>query len=100
MRKSILSTIVVVFFCLLAGSALGATIHVPADYSTIQGAIDAASHGDVVMVDDGTYTGPDNKNIDFGGKAIRVRSENGPENCMIDCEYIAGCDQYCYGKRR
>ncbi|MHC4489872.1 MAG: right-handed parallel beta-helix repeat-containing protein, partial [Planctomycetota bacterium] len=34
---------------------------------------------------DGTYTGVGNQDIDFLGKAITLRSENGPENCIIDC---------------
>lgn len=63
-----------------------ATIHVPADHSTIQAAIDAASGGDIVLVADGTYTGEGNKNLDFKGKAITVQSENGPESTIIDCE--------------
>ena len=37
-------------------------------------------------VADGTYTGVGNKYINFKGKAITVQSENGPENCIIDCE--------------
>ncbi len=61
-------------------------IHVPGDYATIQAAIDAAVEGDTVLVDDGVYTGEGNKEIDFRGKAITVRSKNGPENCVIDCE--------------
>lgn len=64
----------------------GATLRVPADYSTIQGAIDAASDGYIVLVADGTYTGEGNKNLDFNGKAITVQSENGPDNCIIDCQ--------------
>jgi hypothetical protein len=58
------------------------------DYLTIQGGIDAASDGDEVVVCDATYTGAGNKDLDFGGKAITVRSENGPDNCIIDCEAV------------
>ena len=59
---------------------------VPGVYPSIQAAIDDASQGDTVWVADGTYTDEGNFDIDFKGKAITVRSENGPENCIIDCQ--------------
>jgi Big-like domain-containing protein len=55
-------------------------IRVPSDRPTIQAAIDAAIDGDTVQVAPGTYT----ENINFGGKAITVTSENGPEVTIID----------------
>ncbi len=61
-----------------------ATIHVPGDQPTIQAGIDAAMDGDIVLVADGTWTGVGNRDIDFLGKAITVRSENGPDSCIID----------------
>lgn len=61
-------------------AAAPVTIHVPADQSTIQGAIDAAANGDTVLVSDGTYK----ENINFNGKAITVTSVNGPATTTID----------------
>jgi hypothetical protein len=49
-------------------------LYVPQDYSTIQDAIDVALSEDTVIIDPGTYTGLGNRDIDFLGKAIVVRS--------------------------
>ena len=72
--------------CLVASPILAVIRHVPGDYLTIQDAIDTAVAGDTVLVEDGIYTGPGNRDIDFKGKAVTVRSENGPLNCIIDCQ--------------
>jgi len=64
---------------------IGRLLRVQQDYSTIQAAIDAASDNDVVLVEDGNYIGQGNVNLDFLGKAISVKSENGPNDCVIDC---------------
>ncbi len=44
------------------------------EYPTIQAAIDASSNGDVVIVSEGIYSGPGNRDLNFGGRAITVRS--------------------------
>lgn len=65
-------------------------IYVPDDYPTIQDGIDNSVNGQAVIVRDGTYSGPGNRNIDFRGRAILLTSENGPENCIIDCKADVG----------
>jgi hypothetical protein len=62
------------------------TLHVPREYNTIQSAINDANDGDTVLVAPGTYTGDGNRDIGFKGKAITMRSESGPETCIIDCQ--------------
>ncbi len=63
-----------------------ATINVPAEQPTIQSGINAAQNGDTVLVDDGTYCGEGNVNIDFIGKTITLKSKNGPDVTIINCE--------------
>ena len=58
---------------------------VPDDYSNIQAALDNCPKSEII-VRDGVYTGSNNKNLNFYGNAITLRSENGPTNCIIDCE--------------
>ena len=55
---------------------------------TIQEGIDDAEDGDEIIVADGTYVGAGNRDLDFQGKSIVVRSESGPEACIIDCEHL------------
>jgi hypothetical protein len=55
------------------------------DYTNIQAAINDCNDGWIVEVDDGFWGGTGNRDIDFGGKAITLRSANGPQNCTINC---------------
>jgi uncharacterized delta-60 repeat protein len=52
----------------------------------IQSGINAASNSWLVLVADGTYTGAGNKDLDFGGKEIWLRSQNGASTCIINCQ--------------
>ena len=58
---------------------------VPWDYPDIFNAVQTACKGDTVLIADGTYEGPGNRDIDLLGKAVAVMSENGPEATVLDC---------------
>jgi hypothetical protein len=74
------TTIVFAAVLCLPVFAFPAVIKVPDDYSTIQEGIDAAVNGDTVLVAPGTYM----ENIDFLGKAITVKGEEGADFTFID----------------
>lgn len=75
-----------VLLALATPQSRAADIHVPADYTTIQAAIDAAAPGDTVVVRSGFYFGDGFHDINFRGKAITVRSDTGNAgDCQIDC---------------
>ncbi len=73
-------------------------LRVPLEYPTIQVAIDAAIDGDTVLVYPGTYTGEGNRDIDFKGKAITVKSAHGAEYTVIDCENSGRGFYFCNGE--
>jgi len=77
-------------FCWAPVVCLGGAISVnpdgTGDFTAIQAAIIDANDGDTIMVANGSYTGADNRDIVFLGKAITLRSENGAQSCFIDCE--------------
>ncbi|MDP7028594.1 MAG: right-handed parallel beta-helix repeat-containing protein [Phycisphaerales bacterium] len=70
----------------LVGMSFADTHNVPADYPTIQSAIDASSNGDEILVAPGTYTGSGNSVINPGGKAITIRATGTAEETIIDGE--------------
>ncbi len=64
----------------VGSSARGGTLLVPADHPTIQAAINAAIPGDEIIVAPGTYF----ETINFLGKAITLRSSDGPQVTIIN----------------
>ena len=63
----------------------------PADFSNIQAAIDDANNGDIIVVNPGIYTDDGNRDIDFFGKAIAVRSVD-PNDPNIVAATIIDCN--------
>jgi hypothetical protein len=57
------------------------------DHPTIQAGIDASVDGYTILLANGIFSGHGNRNIDYHGKAITVKSSWGnPNTCIIDCE--------------
>jgi hypothetical protein len=56
------------------------------DYPTIQAAVDDAAPLDVIVLEDGVFTGAGNRDVRFDGKDIVVRSRNGAAACVLDTQ--------------
>jgi hypothetical protein len=67
---------------------VGHTLDVPADYNTIQAAIDAAEDYDSVVIAAGRYTGDGNRDLDFKGKPIAVRSTDPADPNLVAATII------------
>ena len=72
--------VIFVVCSLLPNTALSADLSVPAEFPTIQAAIDAANNGDIVTVDHGTYV----ETLDFHDKALTLRSISGRDVTSIE----------------
>ncbi len=75
-------------FCTCIVIALAAVcnavdLYVPSQYATIQAAINSAQSGDAVIIADGLWAGAGNNDLTISGKDITLKSENGPDNCII-----------------
>ncbi|MHC4528295.1 MAG: right-handed parallel beta-helix repeat-containing protein, partial [Planctomycetota bacterium] len=65
---------------------------------TIQAAMNTASSNDEVVVGEGVYTGPRNRDLDFFGKRLRVRSKD-PSDANIVAATIINCASESYLRR-
>jgi hypothetical protein len=81
-QSALYFAVIVVAYLWVPTDAAGATIYVPDNFPTVQQGIDGAKAGDAVIVRDGTYLLT--SALDFKGKAITVRSENGASSCFLD----------------
>ena len=79
-RNSALRVMLIASTLLSAASVRADEIVVPDDYFNVIAAVEAAQDGDVVLVRPGTYFG----SVNFAGKAITVRSTDGPEVTILD----------------
>ena len=71
---------------MFVGAGSVGIIHVPADYATIQAAIDAAGPLDVIVVEPGTY----HEDINFRAKIITVTGANPSDAATVAATVIDG----------
>ncbi|MCK4414807.1 MAG: C10 family peptidase [Candidatus Eisenbacteria sp.] len=61
------------------------------DFPTIQAAVTAARTIDTIELADGVFSGDGNRDVDYLGKDLTIRSQNGdPALCVIDCQGAGG----------
>jgi len=75
-----IAAVLALLFCSSIVTSQYKTLKVPSQYKTIQSAIDASKGTDTILVDPGIYK----EIIDFKGKAITVKSSNGPFLTTVD----------------
>ncbi len=73
---------------------IACTTEVPDDHATIQNAIDASISGDVICVDEGTYT----ETVDFNGRDVEVLGLAGPEWTVIDAAHTGSVVTFASGE--
>jgi FlgD Ig-like domain/Right handed beta helix region len=91
MRPLVPLGILILFLMVSHNTTLAETLVVYPDgtgaFPTIQAAVKAANDGDTIALANGTFTGEGNRDVDYSGKAIIIRSQSGnPTLCRINCE--------------
>lgn len=89
MVRALLTTLSI----LVASPVLAETVLVTpdgdGDYPTIQDALASVTDGDVIELSDGVFTGPGNRDLEFFGRAITLRSRSGdPRSCVVSAEQM------------
>ncbi len=79
-ERSVALAALLLFFATSPGIRAQTILQVPGGFSTIQSAIAAAQGGETILVQPGVYT----ENLDFLGKAVELRSADGPALTVID----------------
>ncbi len=80
---------ILIISTLAVENALGATLYVPADYNTIQAAIDDANNNDTIVVSPGRYY----ENIQIRNKGVVIISSNPNDPNIVANTIIDGNDK-------
>jgi hypothetical protein len=57
-------------------------------FQNLQQAFQAAQSGDTVLVEDGYYSGPGNRDLASSNRSLILRSRNGPGTCTVDLQLL------------
>ena len=100
-KLSVITTVILVAAAMvLLGVSQSASaqsvFYVPGDFSTIQEAIEVTSDGDMILVSPGVYV----ENISFLGKALHLKSTDGPEVTVIDGDRLSTVVTFNQGEGR
>ncbi len=82
LNKRIISTTLTL--ACVATAARAEVIHVPGDYPSLRAAIKAAADGDKIVLANGVWAGNANLGLTLNRKSLIIRSQHGPEHCIID----------------
>jgi len=86
MNKKLTFCLILTFLLSNIAAALNVNPEGSGPFPTIQAAINAATPGEEVVLANGTYTGIGNRDLNFNGIGITVRSASlDPNKCIIDC---------------
>ena len=100
MRPTLFSLVMAMIFTL--ATPAGATTYLvqpngSGDFTTIQDALDAVVAGDTILLGNGTFVGAGNRDLDFKGKAVTVRSQSGhPQDCVINVQGVPWIPQRAF----
>ncbi len=84
LRPILANFAMVIIGLVISQSTLAGTIRVPSESSTIAQAIMNSVGGDTIIVAAGTYSGTGSHDLDFAGKNLLLKSEDGPEATILD----------------
>lgn len=87
---AVLTGVVLVGFRSAASAEISVKADGTGDYVTIQDAVNAAAPLDEIVLEDGVFLGAGNRDIQFFGKDLVVRSRNGAAAVTIDTQGSSG----------
>ncbi len=81
---------IILVMLIIPCSGIASVWNVPADFATIQSAVDQAASGDTISIASGVYSGAGNTNITISGKSLVIQGSESGQDTTISGENQAG----------